>query len=170
MSRVSLDALTTMNARCTTTSASATSASTAARSSTSPCRYSVRFQPWSAGSKGRRAIPTMRATPRARAFSSASMNGLPISPVGPVTATVRPPPDRGPAASARRPGAAASALAVARGLAEAQDLADVHPIALDRRRRELKAGDDAVRVQDEPALLLDEVAAHLEAVLPREVV
>src|SRR3954447_17584090 len=74
-----------------------------------------------------------------------------------------------PVASARRPGAAARALAVARGLAEAQDLADVHAVALEGRRGQLQTGDDPVRVQDEPALVLDEVAADLVAALPREV-
>ena len=48
----------------------------------------MRFQPWAAGSKGRRAIPTMRPTSRER--SSERMKARPISPVGPVTATVRP--------------------------------------------------------------------------------
>ena len=51
-------------------------------------RYSVRFQPCAAGSNGRRAMPTIRPTSRER--SSARMKGRPISPVGPVTATVRP--------------------------------------------------------------------------------
>src|SRR3954452_13414665 len=54
----------------------------------SPWRYSVFRQPRSPGSNGRRAIPMMRSTSDAssRALSAA----MPISPVGPVTATVRP--------------------------------------------------------------------------------
>src|SRR4051812_18155068 len=74
------------NARWTTTSAPSTRASTEARSSTSPRRYSVRLQPCCAGSNGRRAIPTMRPIPGER--SSDRTTDLPMSPVGPVTATV----------------------------------------------------------------------------------
>src|SRR4051794_31863749 len=75
-----------MNARWTRTSASAASSSTAPRSSTSPWRYSVLRRPCSRGSNGRRAIPRTRPTLRRR--SSARRNARPISPVGPVTATV----------------------------------------------------------------------------------
>src|SRR5262245_46699273 len=75
-----------MNARCTTTSASATRALTASMSSTSPRRYSTFSS--GPGSNGRRAIPITRAT-RGSA-SSARRNARPSSPVGPVTATVRP--------------------------------------------------------------------------------
>src|SRR5262249_2805742 len=60
--------------------------STAPRSSTSPRRYSVFSQPWPPMSNGRLAIPTTRSTSGIR--SRAEMNGRPISPVGPVTATV----------------------------------------------------------------------------------
>ena len=74
------------NARCTTTSAPFTSARTLAASFTSPWRYSVFFQPCSAGSNGRRAMPTMLFTARER--SSAFTIAIPRSPVGPVTATV----------------------------------------------------------------------------------
>src|SRR6478736_2849172 len=73
-------------ARWTTTSASSTSASTASRSSTSPRLYSVFSQPCPARSKGRRAMPITRSTSGIR--SSEEMKALPISPVGPVTATV----------------------------------------------------------------------------------
>src|SRR6185312_15941744 len=62
------------------------SASTAARSSTSPCRYSALRRPSSPGSNGRRAIPITRPTARER--SQARRNARPMSPVGPVTATV----------------------------------------------------------------------------------
>src|SRR5688572_4356514 len=75
-----------MKARWTTTSASATSASTAARSSTSPWRYSVLRRPCAAGSNGRRAMPSTRPTVRER--SQARRKARPMSPVGPVTATV----------------------------------------------------------------------------------
>src|SRR2546425_912492 len=77
-----------MNARWTTTSAPATSASTSSRRVTSPWRYSALRSPNEAGSNGRRAMPITRPTSRAR--SSARSSGLPMSPVGPVTATVRP--------------------------------------------------------------------------------
>ena len=86
--RVSLLALRTTKARCTTTSAPSTSPSTEARSSTSPRRYSVRFQPCAAGSNG----PARHADDPpdlARALERAD-EARPISPVGPVTATVRP--------------------------------------------------------------------------------
>src|SRR5215212_9081357 len=76
------------NARCTTTCASLTRSRTVAASVTSPRRYSVLRQPRSAGSKGRRAMPMTRLTARER--SSASTIPSPRSPVGPVTATVRP--------------------------------------------------------------------------------
>src|SRR6478609_3200908 len=72
-----------MKARCTSTSASAASASTASGASTSPWRYSVLTRPSEAGSNGRRAMPRMRAC-----GSSARRKARPISPVGPVTATV----------------------------------------------------------------------------------
>src|SRR5919108_2074322 len=52
----------------------------------SPWRYSALVQPSSAGSKRRRAMPSTRSTASLR--SSAAISGLPISPVGPVTATV----------------------------------------------------------------------------------
>src|SRR4051812_34917410 len=73
-----------MKARWTITSASANSARSASGSRMSPWRYSVFFKPRLAGSKGRRAMPRMRPT----CGSSARRNARPISPVGPVTATV----------------------------------------------------------------------------------
>src|SRR5919201_3541211 len=76
------------NARCTTTSESFTASRTLAASCTSPWRYSVFFQPTAVGSNGRRAMPTIRLTPRER--SSADTSALPRSPVGPVTVTVSP--------------------------------------------------------------------------------
>src|SRR3954452_1534319 len=87
-SRVALLALRMAKARCTTTSAPFTSVRTLPASVTSPCVYSVFFQPRSAGSKGRLAMPTIRFTRRER--SSASTIATPRSPVGPVTATVSP--------------------------------------------------------------------------------
>src|ERR1051325_4532294 len=75
-------------ARWTTTSAPFTASRTLPWSCTSPCRYSVFFQPTSEESKGRRAMPMMRFTRRER--SSAETSAMPRSPVGPVTATVRP--------------------------------------------------------------------------------
>src|ERR1044072_2721605 len=86
ISRLSPPPATMTKARWTTTSASSTSPSTASRSSTSPRRYSVFSQPCPARSKGRRAIPITRSTSGSR--SSAEIKALPISPVGPVTATV----------------------------------------------------------------------------------
>ena len=53
---------------------------------TSPWRYSIFVQPCSAGSKGRRAMPTMPPI-RASACSS-GISPKPKVPVGPVTATV----------------------------------------------------------------------------------
>src|SRR5919109_692265 len=102
------------NARCTTTSAPFTRSRTLAASVTSPCRYRLFSQPRSAGSKGRRAIPSIRLTDRER--SSALTMPMPRSPVGPVTATVRPslamgavlPDDEGPRESS---GGAEQALA-----------------------------------------------------------
>src|SRR5918993_347239 len=85
-SRVASLASRIANARCTTTSAPFTRSRTLASSVTSPCRYSVFFQPRSAGSNGRRAMPTMLFTVRER--SSALTIAMPRSPVGPVTATV----------------------------------------------------------------------------------
>ncbi len=76
------------NARCTTTSAPANACSSTSGSRTSPCRYVIFDQPWSAGSKGRRATPITRAT-----CGSSSRSGIspyPNVPVGPVTATVSP--------------------------------------------------------------------------------
>src|SRR5918992_1140239 len=87
-SRVASLALRIANARCTTTSAPCTRSRTLASSVTSPWRYSVLRQPRSPGSKGRRAMPTIRFTERER--SSASTIARPRSPVGPVMATVRP--------------------------------------------------------------------------------
>src|ERR687892_932381 len=87
-SRVASLALRIAKARCTTTSAPWTRSRTLASSVTSPWRYSVLRQPRSPGSKGRRAMPTIRFTDRER--SSASTIDRPRSPVGPVTATVRP--------------------------------------------------------------------------------
>src|SRR5918912_1631649 len=81
-------ALRIANARWTTTSAPLTASRTLAGSWTSPCRYSVFFQPRPAGSNGRRAMPTIRFTRRER--SSASTRAMPRSPVGPVIATFRP--------------------------------------------------------------------------------
>src|SRR2546429_2679036 len=86
--RVASLAWRTVKARCTTTSAPRTASRTLARSWTSPCRYSVLRQPRVFGSNGRRAMPTMRFTRRER--SSAETRAIPRSPVGPVTATVRP--------------------------------------------------------------------------------
>src|SRR5918992_888943 len=103
-----------MNARCTTTSASATSSATASGSSTSPRRYSVLRSPRSAGSNGRRAIPSTRATARER--SQARRNARPMSPVGPVTATVR----------------ASVAIARLSRQDHARDLALDHDVRLDR--------------------------------------
>src|ERR671914_203362 len=87
-SRVASLALRIAKARWTTTSAPRTRSRTLASSVTSPWRYSVLRQPRSPGSKGRRAMPRMRFTERER--SSASTIPRPRSPVGPVTATVRP--------------------------------------------------------------------------------
>src|SRR5918999_3198884 len=87
-SRVAPLALRIAKARWTTTSAPSTRSRTLAASVTSPCRYSVLRQPRSAGSNGRRAMPTIRLTERER--SSASTMLRPRSPVGPVTATVSP--------------------------------------------------------------------------------
>src|SRR5918996_5053116 len=87
-SRVADPALRIAKARCTTTSAPLISSRTLAASVTSPWRYSVLRQPRSAGSNGRRAIPTIRLIARER--SSASTIASPRSPVGPVTATVSP--------------------------------------------------------------------------------
>jgi len=56
-------------------------------SRTSPRRYSIFVQPYAAGSNGRRAMPTTRAT-RASAWSR-GIRPNPKVPVGPVTATVR---------------------------------------------------------------------------------
>src|SRR5436305_4778839 len=75
-------------ARCTTTSEPFTASRTLAASCTSPWRYSVFSQPTALGSNGRRAIPTMRLTPRER--SRADTSAMPRSPVGPVTVTVSP--------------------------------------------------------------------------------
>src|SRR3954453_6344657 len=75
-------------ARCTTTSDPFTVSRTLARSCTSPCRYSVFFQPTASVSNGLRAMPMMRLTPRER--SSALTRAMPRSPVGPVTVTVSP--------------------------------------------------------------------------------
>src|ERR671924_630596 len=113
-SRVASLAVRIANARCTTTSAPFTRSRTLAASVTSPCRYRLFFQPRSAGSKGRRAIPSIRLTDRER--SSALTMPMPRSPVGPVTATVRPslamgavlPDDEGPRESS---GGAEQALA-----------------------------------------------------------
>src|SRR5437763_5138954 len=74
------------NAKCTTTSAPFTASRTLAASCTSPCLYSVFFQPALAGSNGRRAMPMIRLTRRER--SSSETSAIPRSPVGPVTATV----------------------------------------------------------------------------------
>ena len=87
-SRVASLALRIAKARCTTTSAPFARSFTLAASVTSPWRYSVLRQPRSAGSNGRRAMPTTRSTARER--SSAFTIEIPRSPVGPVTATVSP--------------------------------------------------------------------------------
>src|SRR3954454_17849644 len=87
-SRVRSLAVSSAKARCTTTSAPFTASLTLALSFTSPCRYSVFFQPSPLGSNGRRAIPTIFFTRRER--SSLSTIDMPRSPVGPVTATVSP--------------------------------------------------------------------------------
>src|SRR5437588_6561972 len=86
--RLSSAAWRTVNARWTTTSAPFTASRTLAASWTSPCRYSVLRQPRLFGSNGRRAMPTIRFTRRER--SSAETSAMPRSPVGPVTATLRP--------------------------------------------------------------------------------
>src|SRR5690349_16174049 len=68
----------------------------------SPRRYSVFSQPGPAMSKGRLAIPITRSTSGTR--SRAPMKARPISPVGPVTATVSMPRFwRNPRAAVRRP-------------------------------------------------------------------
>src|SRR3954468_9730442 len=170
MSSVAPEA-TMMNARCTTTSAPLTSRSTVARSRTSPCTYSVLRQPREAGSNGRRAMPTMRATSLER--SSASMNGLPISPVGPVTATVRPclravVRRAGGTGPRRLPGLAPGDLALA-DLAHALDLLGVGLVALDGTRRQLEAADDLARPQQPVAVgVLGQLTADLEVALPLE--
>src|SRR4051794_30980926 len=156
MCSLSPEPATMMNARCTTTSAPSHRRWTDARSSTSPCRYSTLRQPCVAGSKGRRAMPTILSTSRER--SSVRMNGLPISPVGPVTATVSP-------TSAPPPGELALGDAP-----EPADLAPVDPHPLDHRpRRQLEPADQLVRRQRPAAVvLLDEVAPDLEVLLPCE--
>src|SRR6516165_523702 len=75
-------------ARWTTTSAPLTNLATSSGFVTSPWMNSVRLQPWSPGVKGRRAIATIDPTPEV--FSRRRMNGRPISPVAPVTATRSP--------------------------------------------------------------------------------
>src|SRR3712207_5942551 len=121
-----------MNARWTTTSAPLTRSSTSSRLVMSPCRYSVLRSPIACGSNGRRAIPTTRLTSRVR--SIARRNGLPISPVGPVTATVRVP----PLPAGRTPrgwGIAAGPYSVVAGLAgehDARGLAADDDLRLDR--------------------------------------
>src|SRR4051812_43524189 len=86
MARVSSRPPRMMNARWTSTSASATRSLTASRFSTSPWRYSVLAR--CRVSYGRRAMPITRSTRGSP--SSARRNARPSSPVGPVTATVRP--------------------------------------------------------------------------------
>src|SRR6478672_4428950 len=54
----------------------------------SPCRYVVLVHPSRDGSNGRRAMPTIRST--AGLCSSVVTAEIPISPVGPVTATLIP--------------------------------------------------------------------------------
>src|SRR5918992_13679 len=139
-SRVVSLALRIAKARCTTTSAPCTRSRTLASSVTSPWRYSVLRQPRSPGSKGRRAMPTIRLTERER--SSASTIARPRSPVGPVMATVRPvvamagfyfiaPPRGAGSTSPALPGVRAGELAAALVeplLAAGQD---VVPIGLD---------------------------------------
>src|SRR3954468_10692412 len=170
MSSVAPEA-TMMNARCTTTSAPLTSRSTVARSRTSPCTYSVLRQPREAGSNGRRAMPTMRATSLER--SSASMNGLPISPVGPVTATVRlclrvVVRRAGGTGPRRLPGLAPRDLALA-DLAHAPHLLGVGLVALDGAGGQLEAADELARPQQPRALrVLGQLAANLEVQLPLE--
>src|SRR4029079_19189381 len=58
------------------------------RSRMSPCRYSALVQPCAAGSNGLRAMPTTRST--SGCCSNALTADMPMSPVGPVTATVHP--------------------------------------------------------------------------------
>ena len=146
-------------ARCTTTSAPSTSPSSAARSSTSPRRYSVLRRPAAAGSNGRRAIATIRSTSRQR--SSARSSERPMSPVGPVTATVM---------RLGRPAPSAAPRQLALGdPAEAPDLGGVgaHHLQLAtaeaRSRRRACAGSAPSRPRR------NEVAAHLEVLLPGEV-
>src|SRR5437870_4262378 len=81
-------AVRTANARWMTASAPFTASRTLAFSVTSPWRYSVLRRPASFGSKRPRAMPTIFRTRRER--SSARRIDIPRSPVGPVTATVRP--------------------------------------------------------------------------------
>src|SRR3954452_16333785 len=79
-------------ARCTSTSAPSTRSVIEFSSRMSPWRYSVFSSPMSDGLNGRRAIPMTRST--SRAWSSWRRSARPMSPVGPVIATVRPMPKR----------------------------------------------------------------------------
>jgi hypothetical protein len=76
------------NARCTSTSAPSISVAIASFSRMSPWRYSVFSSPIAAGLNGRRAMPTIRST--SGDLSSRRRNPRPMSPVGPVMATVNP--------------------------------------------------------------------------------
>src|SRR6516165_11057275 len=88
--RVELRSPRMRNARCTTTSAPSTNLATSPRFVTSPWTNSVRIQPCSLGTNGRRAIAVIEPTPGV--FSKSRTNGRPISPVAPVTATFNPAP------------------------------------------------------------------------------
>src|SRR5262245_10681286 len=136
-SRVASLALRIAKARWTTTSAPLTRSRTLSSSVTSPWRYSVFRQRRSAGSNGRLAIPTTRFTARER--SRAFTIAIPRSPVGPVTATVRPwsamsgfLSDRGNPGRPRR-------------LEEGEDQR-VQPAALERADLRLEQGPDEERV------------------------
>ena len=98
----------------------------AAGSRTSPRRYSIFVQPYAAGSNGRRAMPTIRAT-RSSAWSS-GIRPNPNVPVGPVTATVR---------SLCLPGSTPAARARAAGRLPSSDpLSDTVRVFQSRRSRQ----------------------------------
>jgi hypothetical protein len=76
----------TVKARWITTSAPANASSSCSGCSTSPERKVIFVQPYSAGSNGRRATPTIRST--AGSSWSRAHSALPKMPVAPVMATV----------------------------------------------------------------------------------
>src|SRR5690349_17399255 len=157
-----------MKARCTTTSASLNSSSSASRSSTSPWRYSVFFRPASAGSNGRRAIAKTRATSRLR--SSARSSERPMSPVGPVMATVTFASllDLRAAGMSSRLGPASPGHLALRRAPEAPGLLGGGSHELDPRLRDLEPADELVREQHPSILRLGEITADLEVTLPGE--